>query len=144
MPTTVLVIDDDPDIRDMLSMLLHDEGGYAVIAAADPASALDILHTTPQRLIVLFDYRMPPTDGEALLALAEQEEHLVERHAFVCMTGADRDILPLTLLALLAHYAVPLVAKPFDIDDMLGVIGQAEQRLAQHLPRTRLTPLLDR
>ena len=41
MPTTVPVIDDDPDIRDMLNVLLHGEAGYALIAAADPASALD-------------------------------------------------------------------------------------------------------
>jgi DNA-binding NtrC family response regulator len=144
MPMTVLVIDDDPDIRDMLHMLLHDEGGYAVIAAADPAGALDILHTTPHHLIVLFDYRKPRTDGVSLLALAEQEAHLVERHAFVCMTDANSDGLPLTLLALLAHYQVPVVAKPFDIDNMLTVIRSAEQRLAQRSRRPHLTPLLDR
>ena len=103
-----------------------------------------ILHTTPHRLIVLFDYRMPRTDGVSLLALAEQEAWLVERHAFVCMTGTNRDSLPLALLALLARYQVPLVAKPFDIDDMLAVIRQGEQRLAQLPARTRLTPLLDR
>jgi DNA-binding NtrC family response regulator len=136
MPTTVLVIDDDCDIRDMLHMLLQDEGGYAVMEAADPASALDILHTTPHSLVVLFDYRMPHIDGEALLALAEQEAGLTERHAFVCMTGANRDLLPPTLTMLLALYEVPLVAKPFDIDDMLAVIRQAEQRLAQVPVRT--------
>jgi hypothetical protein len=31
----VLISDDDRDIRDMLHMLEHDEGGYAVIDAGD-------------------------------------------------------------------------------------------------------------
>jgi DNA-binding NtrC family response regulator len=136
MPTTVLVIDDDRDIRNMLHILLQDEGGYTVMETADPASALDILHTTLHGLVVLFDYRMPHIDGEALLALAEQEAGLTERHAFVCMTGANRDLLPPTLMMLLALYEVPLVAKPFDIDDMLAVIRQAEQRLVQVPART--------
>src|SRR5258708_14502715 len=130
MPTTVLVIDDGWDSRNMLDILLQDEGGYTVMETADPGSALDILHTTPHSLVVLFDSRMPHIDGEALLALAQQEAGLTERHAFVCMTGANRDLLPPTLMMLLALYEVPLVAKPFDIDDMLAVVREPEPRPA--------------
>jgi CheY-like chemotaxis protein len=136
----VLVIDNDKATRDMLSILPHDEGGNAVIAADGPASALGVLHATPHRLAVLFDYHMPRMDGVALLALTGEEAWLRERHAFVCMTGASRDYLPPTLLALLAHFAVPLAAKPFHLDDMLAAIRQAEQRLAHHLARMRPPP----
>jgi DNA-binding NtrC family response regulator len=116
-------------------LLLHEEGGYTVIETAEPASALDILHSTPHGLVVLFTYRMPPTDGEALLALAEQEAQLVGRHAFVCMTDVSRDHLPLTVIALPTRYKVPLVPKPFEVDDLLAVIEQAEQRFAQRPAR---------
>jgi DNA-binding NtrC family response regulator len=143
MLTTVLVIDEDPDIRDLLFMLLHEEGGYTVIEAADPASALDILHAAPYRLIVLFDDGMPRMDGEALLTVAEQEAQLIKRHAFVCMTGAHRASLSPTLIALLARYKVPLISKPFDIDDLLAVIRQAERRLVQRPAFKRLTLKLE-
>ena len=49
MPTFVLVIDNDKATRDMLSILLHDEGGCAVIAADGPASALDIQAVSSRR-----------------------------------------------------------------------------------------------
>lgn len=133
MTATVLVIEDDDDLRAILHLLLQDDSGYTVVDAAGSASALAILRTTPQRLVVLFDYRMPCLDGEALLTLAEQaqEQVLTERHAFVCMSGVDQVDLPTTLMTLLARYDVPLVAKPFDLDTLLVVIRQAEQRLAE-------------
>lgn len=129
MPTHVLVIDDDADIRATLRLLLEDEGGYLVTDAADTEQALTVLHSSPQRLVVLFDYRMPRQESAALLALAEREVQLADRHAFICMTTTDSGRLPTTLLTLLAHYDVPLIAKPFDIATLLATVRQAEQRL---------------
>lgn len=138
MPTHVLLIDDDDDIRAALRLLLEDEGGYVITDTPDTEQAIMLLHTSPQRLVVLFDYRMPRRDSAALLALAERESQLADRHAFVCMTTTNNDRLPVTLKALLARYHVPYIAKPFDIDTLLAVIRQAEQRLKRpraHLPR---------
>ena len=129
MPTCVLVIDDDSDTTATVRWLLED-AGYAVLEAADGAVALDVLHASSDRLVVLFDYRMPRMDGEQLMALAEREQELVQHHSFVCMT-ASPTFLPPTLAALLARYDVPLLAKPFGIDELLAAIGQAAQRLAR-------------
>ena len=73
--TAVLVIDDDADTRATLRLPLEDEG-YAVIEAADGDGALAVLRTSPHGLVVVFDYKMPCTDGEALLVLAERERWL--------------------------------------------------------------------
>jgi len=129
MPTHVLVVDDDSGTCETLRVLLED-AGYLVLEATDGAVALDVLHTSPDSLVVLFDYRMPHMDGAALMALAEREHVLVQQHVFVCMTASPMS-LPPTLAALLTHYDVPVVAKPFDIEAMLAVIGQAEERLAR-------------
>lgn len=137
MPTHVLVIDDDDDTRATLRLLLEDEGGYLITDTPDTEQALISLHTSPQRLVVLFDYRMSRRESAALLALAEREAQLADRHAFVCMTATNNDRLPMTLKALLARYDVPLITKPFDIDTLLAVIRQAEQRLMRpraHVP----------
>ena len=128
MSTRVLVIDDDGDTRTTVRWLLED-AGYAVLEAADGAVALDLLHTRPDGLVVLFDYRMPRMDGAELLALAEREQGLLQRHSFICMTASPDDLPPM-LSSLLARYEVPLLAKPFGIDELLVVIGQAAQRLA--------------
>ena len=127
MPTHILVIDDDSATRKMVCFILED-AGYVVLEASDAATALDVLHTSPDGLVVLFDYRMARTDGVELMALAEREHMLTERHTFVCMTASAQS-LPPALSALLTRYDVPLLAKPFHIDKLLTVIAQAEQRL---------------
>lgn len=111
-----------------MRLLLEDEGGYLVTDTADTEQALTLLHSSPQRLVVLFDYRMPRQESAALVALAEREVHLADRHAFVCMTTTDSGRLPTTLKAMLARYDVPLLAKPFDIAAVLAALRQAEQR----------------
>src|SRR5262249_37799787 len=58
---SVLVIDDDDDIRTLVQELLETEG-YSVASAANGAQALDLLRTlTPG--VVLLDLTMPVMDG---------------------------------------------------------------------------------
>jgi CheY-like chemotaxis protein len=72
MPTTVddetvLVVDDDPDIRETLSELL-DANGYEVLEAENGQIALDVLKSTPRfPCVVLLDLSMPVLDGREFL-----------------------------------------------------------------------------
>src|SRR5215472_9259808 len=127
MSTHVLVIDDDSATRKLVRFILED-AEYVVLEAADAATALDLLHTSSVGLVVLFDYRMPRLDGAELMALAEREQLLAQRHSFVCITASPQS-LPPALSDLLTRYDVPLVGKPFRIDELLAVIAHAEQRL---------------
>ena len=129
MSTRVVVIDDDSATRVSVRWILED-ADYEVLEAEDGAVALDVLHTSQNGLIVLFDYRMPRMNGVELMALAERERLLTERHVFVCMTASPHNLPPM-LSALLARYGVPLLAKPFSIDELLAVIGQGAQHVAQ-------------
>jgi len=62
---TVLVVDDDPDMRFMLKLLLE-RGGYQVNEAADGLAALHAIKAqTPD--LVLTDLRMPMMDGAELI-----------------------------------------------------------------------------
>ena len=62
---SVLVVDDEPDIRQVVSDILQDEG-YEVTVAANAAEArIRYLGDAPD--LVLLDIWMPDTDGIALL-----------------------------------------------------------------------------
>lgn len=59
--TTILVVDDDPHIRELVGVFLQQEG-FTVIAAADGLDALAKLEQSPADLVVL-DIMMPQMDG---------------------------------------------------------------------------------
>ena len=58
---TVLVVDDDDDIRDFMEIALR-EAGYRVLSADNGSTALHLLAQSPSDLILL-DMRMPVMDG---------------------------------------------------------------------------------
>lgn len=58
----ILVVDDDPDFRDLLVEHLA-ASGRCVRSARDGAEALDILHASRSIGLVLLDLRMPVMDG---------------------------------------------------------------------------------
>lgn len=63
----VLVVDDDPDTREVLSELL-DASGLKVLQAENGKIALEVLKKTPQfPCLVLLDLSMPVLDGRGFL-----------------------------------------------------------------------------
>ncbi len=126
--TTVLIVDDDADIRDLLTQLLND-AGYAVQEAADGLAAYDLLRASPERLIVLLDYSMPHLDGHQLLARLAAEPPLDHRHVYFLMTALHHR-LPDALQRLLAHLCIPVLPKPFEVEEILQAVAGAASWLA--------------
>lgn len=60
-PITILIVDDNPEIREILTILLSAEG-YITTEAADGATALSLIHSNIYDLIIL-DVMMPGLDG---------------------------------------------------------------------------------
>lgn len=58
---TILVVDDEPTVTEVVSIYLK-RAGYQVIVAADGESALEILESRPPDLVVL-DLMLPDVDG---------------------------------------------------------------------------------
>src|SRR5487761_2133704 len=76
MGKTILVVDDDPGVQQLIQMALEDEG-YTVHVADDGNIALQTLAaqtlaSTPPDLIVL-DYMMPRMDGATFVYESEQQ-----------------------------------------------------------------------
>lgn len=64
---TILVVDDDPSIRALISLILQAHG-YSAIEARDGEHALELLDHTPAVSLMLLDLRMPRMNGLELLA----------------------------------------------------------------------------
>lgn len=64
-PNRILVVDDEPDIRDLVREILEDEG-YTVTVAADAEAARHV-HRDQKPDLTLLDIWMPGTDGITLL-----------------------------------------------------------------------------
>ncbi len=64
MPQKILVVDDDPDILDALSMILESQG-YQVVTARDGVEGLANLKAEKPDLMIL-DLMMPKMDGWAV------------------------------------------------------------------------------
>lgn len=94
-PPTVLVVDDDADIRDVLCDLLR-RAGYTVHAAADGVEALALLDAaTPPFELMVLDLRMPRMDGHELLAVLSERS---SRPRIVVLSAERAPTLPQDVL----------------------------------------------
>ena len=125
--TTVLVVDDEQDIRDALRLILED-AGYRVIEAENGLRALERLRTEPEGMVVLLDYMMPVLDGAGVLGTVANDGALARRHRYILMTAATKTFA-LAFAKLLGELGVPVVAKPFDLDRLVGMVAAAAARL---------------
>lgn len=65
-PAAILVVDDEPSVRELVREVLAREG-YTVLHASSPHQALDVVRRRPGRLdLLVTDMTMPGMDGAAL------------------------------------------------------------------------------
>jgi CheY-like chemotaxis protein len=128
----VLVVDDDPDVRETLRWILHAEG-YKVSEAVDGVQALSTLRTSARPLVTVLDYRMPGMTGGEVLAAVGTDPQLAGRHTFVLVT-ADWENLPPSLVLWADRQGIRIVPKPFDLDALLAAVAEAAGRLRGGVP----------
>lgn len=73
MERKILLADDDPDVIEVVSMLLEDEG-YDIVAAKDGAEALEMIKEENPDLVIL-DLLMPRVDGFAVFSKLREPEY---------------------------------------------------------------------
>jgi CheY-like chemotaxis protein len=125
--TRVLVVDDEADIRESLRMLLED-ASHEVLEASDGVEALALLRASEHPLVVLLDLLMPRLDGVGVLHAVVADRQLATKHAYVLIT-ADNKAPQRTAIPQFSSLLLVTVEKPFDMDDLLGVIASASGRL---------------
>ena len=113
--STVLVVEDDHDIRVSVRNLLEDEG-YRVLTVTDGRAALELLeHTAPSPSLIILDLMLPVMDGwqfaERLRALPR-----LAGIPIVIMSAYQEPPPPEAVVA--------FVKKPIDTDMLLHVVDR--------------------
>jgi CheY-like chemotaxis protein len=108
----ILVVDDDPELRQTLSEVLADSG-YQVVVAANGAEALDRLHEGLVPALILLDLMMPVLDG----------------WEFCARQRADPSIASIPVVLMSASVNLPsdqrrgrFISKPFELDTLLDAV----------------------
>ncbi|MES2494281.1 MAG: response regulator [Pseudomonadota bacterium] len=116
---SILIVEDDPDIREIAALSLEALGGFSVATAESGAEALVKAPDLVPDLILL-DYMMPGMDGGEVLAALRADPRLA-RIPIAFMTAKVR---PDEVARLKALGAVAVIAKPFDPGELPNEIAR--------------------
>jgi two-component system cell cycle sensor histidine kinase/response regulator CckA len=110
--TTILVVDDEDHVRDLVKDVLEGEG-YIVITEADPRVARRIAESQTVHLL-LTDVVMPAMSG---LELADRVEAAGKKTKILLMSGY--------MTAATKASGRTCLAKPFTVDALLGAVRES-------------------
>ena len=115
----VLIVEDDPDSRNMLAALLGLHG-YRTVTAANGLEALEMARQE-RPAVILLDLMMPVMDGQTFRREQLKDPTLSAVPVVVLSAHAQTAQLAREIGAV-AH-----LLKPFDLDKLLGAITAASQ-----------------
>lgn len=135
MAIKILVVDDDPDIRDVIKLSLAEEN-YEVLEAENGEEALKHIQTKKPDL-VLADYQMPILNGRELCSLVKKD--LLLRHLPIIMVTGKGEIHD--KIGGIDAGADDYIVKPFDPKELLAHIKMILRRTQIDLEANPLTRL---
>ena len=122
MQNTILIAEDDPDIRSLLELYLK-SSGYRVLAAADGAEALELVRKEPVDLALL-DIMLPKMDGYALTRAIRSFSNI----PILFLSAKDQDFERILGLDLGAD---AYLTKPFNPLEVVAHVRAALRRFCQ-------------
>jgi len=135
-PPRILIVDDDESVRDVISVLLREEG-YNCVTASGAEAALDIAKTDDTPLVIS-DMKMPGKDGLWLLE-AFRDQH--PDTSVIMLTGyGDTE----SAVDCLRRGAVDYLLKPPKLTDLIRSIERALAKRRVELARKRYQKKLER
>lgn len=121
--TTILHVEDDPSLQNLVRIALQSLGGYAVRTAADGYQAMALARETPPQLLLL-DLDLPGMNGIATLRALRQLPGLAGVPA-VFLTAANDPAVEVELRALGVR---EILQKPFRPRLLVEAIGRVLER----------------
>ena len=116
MTRSILLVDDEPDVRVMLRDFLEEEG-FIVHTAREGQHALQVLEKINPPDLILLDYKMPIMDGRQFLSMQKRIPKL-QTIPVVILSAATREWSG-------AHLEVEeVLAKPVDLEVLLNTVNR--------------------
>lgn len=131
----IIVIDDDPDIRDVLNLTLSEEG-YEVSEAGDGEEGLSLIKSKTFDL-VLVDYNMPKMDGPTLVSIVKKD--ILMRHLPIIMLTGKGDVTD--KISGIDAGADDYMVKPFEPQELTARIKMILRRTQRDLEANPLSRL---
>ncbi len=120
----ILVVDDEPGLRDMLAILFRREGLDVTLAPGFGPARDAVLHAPEPYALVLTDLLMPDGNGMDLLAVAKQRAAETEVIVMTAHGGVESAILAMK------QGAYDFVAKPFATSELRALVHKALEKRA--------------
>lgn len=127
-PASILIVDDECDIREALQFVFEGEGYSAVTEAATADDALAHLRANTRPHVVLLDFFIGPGSAETLLQAVQQDATL-QRHQYILMPGSHVTRFSEHAQRLVSDVCVEIVYKPFDTTVLLDAVKRAAAQL---------------
>ena len=112
---TIMVVDDEPKVRSLLTRILEG-GGYTVMTAASGKEALHELSSGKIK-VVLLDIRMPEMSG---LQMLQKIENISEYCIIIISSEIEFQTIDAALKLGIFYY----ILKPFSRDETLEKVGR--------------------
>lgn len=136
--SSILVVDDEPGLREMLSILFRRED-YEVTAAPGFVAAREALRNSPAPFsVVLTDLMMPDGSGLDVLSLAKERSSETEVVVMTAHSTVE------TAIEAMKRGAYDFVTKPFATSELRALVHKAFEKSALIAENTRLRAKVDR
>lgn len=110
--STILVVEDNDDVRDMMTVTLELEG-HEVYTAANGRQALAQLENGIRPCVILLDLMMPVMNGWEFRAALQRDQRFSDI-PIVVISAAGGEIV--------SQPSEPFIPKPIDVDTLLDVV----------------------
>ena len=117
---SVMIVEDDPDTREMLERFLELEG-FEVRTAANGQLALESLQADSALSVILLDLMMPVMNGWQFREAQTSDPKIAGIPVVVVTAAGAKDDIP-------AIEADAWLSKPVDLDRLLATIGEICRR----------------
>lgn len=126
--STVLVVDDDRDLREALCSALGDSG-FSAIGCGDGRQALEYLKSGEAKpALILLDWMMPVMSGGEFLEAQAKDPEISEIPVVVISAHVKADLFGVSL------GIQTLLRKPFPLGELIGEVEKYASRADQRSP----------
>jgi DNA-binding NtrC family response regulator len=135
---TILLADDSDAIRQAYRMILEESAiPYRLAETQTQRETIEYIQGSTEPLIVLLDDVMRP-DGANLFASLAEDASLLNRHYVIVTTTKQHFTLPPSLV----QRSLPILLKPFEIDDFFNMVAEGTRQLEERAAALILYPAI--